>query len=184
MRTLKALLVIALLAAPARALVAPWYYVHAKLRAALEGPSLKVLELEHQEGRWVAPVVLVGPDADAVADALATVLNRSYLGGTVVIEVRYGGGRGVARPVSGGREAAVRTFATALKGNPHLSGVFSHGDGVLIELRPQLLQFYADNIDDRRGLAHLDPAAVFGELLDFSPFAGTRIRFSYSPVAP
>jgi hypothetical protein len=184
-RTVLGLVLALLVAAPAAALVPPWYHFHSKLRAAFEGPALKVLELEQQDGRWIAPIVLVGPTADDVADSLATVLNRSFLNGTVAIEVRYPDGRRLPlarrRPSDTGQATARRTFATALTGNPHVSGVFEHNGGVLIELKPELLQFYADDINDRRGLAHLNPAAVFGEFLDFSPFTSTRIWYSFSP---
>ena len=107
------------LAAPVQALVPPWYYFHAKLRATLEGGPLKVLELEQANGHWVVPVQLSGPAAGDVGDALATVLRRTYLGGTVMVEVRLPGGRvlparapgsAVRRRGSDGAAIAIRTL--------------------------------------------------------------------------
>ena len=184
------LALIATLTAPASALIPPWYYIHAQLRATLEGGPIRVLEIEQVDGRdhdaragWVIPVALVGPDAWEVNDALATVFNRTYLDGLVRVEVRLpGGARGVRSTQRvDGVATAIRTLSKAFTGNPNVAGVFAHNGGVVVELKPQLIQFYADDINDRHGLAHLMPATCFEPFIDFSPFTGVRIWYSYAP---
>ena len=181
MRALIFAVLLGALAVPARALQAPQYYVHAQIRAAFEGGAIKVLELEQANGYWVVPVALSGPEAWEINDGLATVLNRTFLNGSVRIEVRLpAGARPRAAPREPGLAGAVRTLSAALRGNPHVSGVFEHNGAVLIELRPRMISFFADNISDRRGFAHFAPAELFASFLDFSPFTATQVRYSYS----
>lgn len=170
-----------LIATPLLALTPPWYYTHGQLRAAFDGGPVKVLDLEQKEGHWLAPIAVSGPQATDTGEALATILKKSFLNSTVKVEVRLPGGA-VAQPLTipqSDPEALLKLVRTALAGNPHLSGVFSMNTGILVELKPEILQFFADNLADRHGLAHYPAANLFQDLLDFSGFPGARVFFSY-----
>lgn len=181
-RTLVALALFVALAAPVRALMPPQYFVHAQIRAAFEGGAVKVLELEQSDGFWVVPVVLSGPDAWEINDGLATVLNRTFQNGAVRIEVRLPRGERPPARVAATRDVTgvLRTLRAALRGNPHVSGVHPHGGGVVIELRPRMISFWADNLNDRKGLVHYAPADLFRDYLDFQPFTSVHVGYSYS----
>ena len=166
---------------PASRLTPPWYYVHAQVRAALEGGPVKVLELEQHDGHWVVPVAVSGPDAARTGEALAALLKRPLLGGQVKVEVRLPGGAvaGAANP-GAGLAAAQAVLHAALDSNVHVSGIFEFGGGVLIEMKPEILSFYADNLSDRKGLAHFPGAQLMQEVLDLSGITGTPVRFGYA----
>lgn len=168
-------------AAPAAALMPPQYFVHAQIRAAFESAHIKVLEMEQADGYWVVPVVLSGPDAWEINDGLATVFNRTFLDGVVRVEVRLPRGeRPSPAPKVGGIAGTLRSLRAALKGNPHVKGVFEHNGGVIIELAPKMISFWADNLNDRRGYVHFTGADLFRPYLDFTPFTSIPVHYSYS----
>lgn len=178
---MRVLLLALLLVCPAHALMPPQYFVHAQIRAAFEGPAIKVLEMEQADGYWVVPVVLSGPDAWEINDGLATVFNRTFLDGVVRVEVRLPRGeRPSPAPKVGGIAGTLRSLRAALKGNPHVVGVFEHDGGVIVELKPRMISFWADNLSDRRGYVHFAPADLFRPFLDFTPFTSIQVHYSYS----
>lgn len=167
--------------APAWALNPPWYYQEAKVKALLEGPGISVLELTSVDSHWLVTVQVGGEGAAARAQALATVLRRGLLNDTVIVKVVTADGKEAQALTldSPTPEKAIEVLNAALQGNPHYSGAFKTDMGVLIEAEPQFVQFYADNISDRHGLAHIPAAEAWKDLLDLSRFGGIPFLFSY-----
>ena len=158
----------------------PWYYVHAQVRAGLEGGPVKVLELEQRDGHWIVPVAVSGADAATVGAALATLVKHSQLNGTVLVEVRLPGGTlAQALPATQDATAGLALLKQALASNPHVAGLYAYGPGLLIEMKPEILQFFADNISDRHGLAHVPAAQLFEQVLDLKAINGVPVSFSY-----
>lgn len=185
-------LAVGLLAARAWAISPPQYSLQRELAASVgASPFVQVGEVYTSGGRELVDITV---SIESVARGLAFILKREHNFGGIMVEIRVLDPRGAVVSVDDAAlpghtpvETAEAYFRDALLENPLVVGIgprpMVFGDFV-VEVRPEILQFWDDNLADPGGLSHMIAASVFHDVARSSLIAGTvSMVFSTAPVA-
>ncbi len=172
-----------------------WRQIHSSIGAS---SCVEVKEIVEQDGTNFIDVI--GCDAE-VCQGLALILNSQYNFGGIEVTVRVFDPDGVqySFPILQESEdvvALVKTgFQNALRGNPHFNRLIEEesflGNSFWVEWKPDIIQFWNDNIGDYYGNNNYVVSDVFSEVCksQFEFVTGTgivqatvRVGYTIAPV--
>ena len=179
-----------LTAVSAWAISPPQYELQRKLAASVgASPFVEVGQVHEVDDSYLIDITT---SYESTARGLSFILTREYDFGGIRVTVRVLDQHGVVTSVDDAAlpgqtpvETAVAYFHDALLQNPLVA---SFGPGSMfvgdfsVEVRPEILQFWNDDIGDPNGLSHLLAATVFRDVARPSFIAGTvTMVFSTAP---
>lgn len=167
-RTCVLIISLCVLTAHAFAVSPPPYTLQRQLKNSY-GASACVKVSEVKEIGRISVIYVTGCQTD-VAAGLAAVLRPKYQFGnlTVNVEVRDAAGRYLPLSLNQPNTlaGAQRHLTNALQGNPYFVKIHHMPAFItfLVEMKPQLIQFWNDNLADLNGYVHFVAADVFREV--------------------